>query len=267
MKESIFKPITKFSEGEFRKINDEIAVETIIRIWVNEKSISSILCSPILEKELIIGYLYTTGIITSFKEVENMRYEGYDYKVTLNPKIDFDSRLKNSQFINRVISTGCGPPEYWLQVKSGKNLPKIDSKVEVSLDNIFKAIKDLNENSYMFRRTGATHAAGLYNASINRIIVAEDIGRHNAIDKVIGYTIIQDIKNFEDKILVSTGRLTADIVFKSAKCKIPIVASMAAATDSGISTAQVTNTTLIGFVRGKKKSNIYTNPFRIILKK
>ncbi|NVM28398.1 MAG: formate dehydrogenase accessory sulfurtransferase FdhD [Candidatus Helarchaeota archaeon] len=264
MKESILKPITRFSKGEFHKIKDEIAVETIIRIWVNENSITSVLCSPTLEKELVVGYLFTTGIINSFEEVEDIRDEGHEYKVTLNSKIDLDSRLKNSQFINRIISTGCGPPEYWLTVRTGKGLPKIESKIQVSMDDILKAVKDLNENSNIFRRTGATHAAGLYNASINRIIVAEDVGRHNAIDKVIGYAIIQGEKSFDDKILVSTGRLTADIVFKSAKCRIPIVASMAAATDSGISTAKVTNTTLLGFVRGKKKANIYTNPFRII---
>ena len=128
---------------------------------------------------------------------------------------------------------------------------------------IFTVIKDLNNNSDIFRRTGATHAAGLYDSTFHKILVAEDIGRHNAIDKVIGHALIHGI-TLNDKILVSTGRLTADIVFKSAKCGIPIVVSMAAATDSGISTAQVTKTTLVGFVRGKR-ANLYTLPFRIIL--
>jgi len=262
MKESIMKTITKFFEGKFHEVEDEIATETIITIWVNDIFISSILCSPVLEQELVIGYLYTVGIITSNEEIKSIKTEGYNVKVLLNSSIDLDSRLKNLQFINRVISSGCNPPEYWLQVKKGKGLPYIDSKIQIQIQNIFKAIKDLNKNSKIFRRTGATHAAGIYDVNATQIIIAEDIGRHNAVDKVIGYALIHKIP-LSDKLLVSTGRLTADILFKSSKCHIPLVASMAAATDSGISTAKATNTTLIGFVRGSKRLNIYTNPFRI----
>ncbi|MDD1777972.1 MAG: formate dehydrogenase accessory sulfurtransferase FdhD [Candidatus Helarchaeota archaeon] len=261
MKESISKLITQFSKGEFHNIEDEIAVETIISILVNGKSISSILCSPVLEKELAIGYLFTTGILESFEEIQSIDVENYNIDFRFKAQVNIEARLTNSLFVNRIISSGCGAPEYWLQVKKGKGLSSIDSRLQVQVHNIFKMIADLNQNSKMFRQTGALHAAGLYDPEANQIIVAEDIGRHNAVDKVIGYSISHEIR-LDDKILVSTGRLTADIIFKSAKGKIPIVASMAAATDSGISTANITNTTLIGFVRGKRL-NIYTNPFRI----
>jgi FdhD protein len=261
MRESILKPITQYSKGEFHEIEDEIAVETIITILINGKPISSILCSPVLEKELAIGYLFTTGILESFQEVQSINIENYNIDFIFKDQVDIESRLTNSLFVNRIISSGCGAPEYWLQVKKGKGLSRIDSKLQVQVQDIFKIITYLNQNSKIFRRTGATHAAGLYDPEAHQIIVAEDIGRHNAVDKVIGYCISNEI-HLDDKILVSTGRLTADIIFKSSKCKIPIVASMAAATDSGISTATITNTTLIGFVRGKRL-NIYTNPFRI----
>ncbi len=261
MKELILKPITQFSQGEFHEIEDEIAVETIITILINGKPISSILCSPVLEKELAIGYLFTTGILDSFDEIHSINMENYNIEFIFKDQVDMESRLTNSLFINRIISSGCGAPEYWLQVKKGKGLSRIDSKLQVPVQDIFKIIAKLNQNSKIFRQTGATHAAGLYDPEANQIIVAEDIGRHNAVDKVIGHCLSNEI-SLNDKILVSTGRLTADIIFKSAKCKIPIVASMAAATDSGISTATITNTTLIGFVRGKRL-NIYTNSFRI----
>jgi FdhD protein len=261
MKVSILKPITQFSTGEFHEIEDEIAVETIISIFANGKPISSILCSPVLEKELAIGYLFTTGILESFEEIQSIEVENYNIDFRFKDQVAIESRLTNSLFVNRIISSGCGAPEYWLQVKKGKGLSSIDSKLQVQVQDIFKIITNLNQNSKIFRRTGAVHAAGLYDPEANLIIVAEDIGRHNAVDKVVGYSISHEIR-LDDKILVSTGRLTADIIFKSAKCKIPIVASMAAATDSGISTANITNTTLIGFVRGKRL-NIYTNPFRI----
>ncbi len=263
MKVLISKSITQFSKGELHEKEDEIAVETIISVVINDRLVNSILCSPILEKELVIGYLFTTGVINSFQDISNIEIEGYNVNITLNSEINLDSRLEQSQFVNRVVTSGCNPPEFWLQVKKGKNLPKIESQMKLNINGIFNVIKDLNNNSDIFRRTGATHAAGLYDLQLNRILVAEDIGRHNAIDKVIGHALINGI-SLEDKILVSTGRLTADIVFKSAKCGIPIVTSMAAATDSGISTANATKTTLIGFVRGKR-ANLYTSPFRIIL--
>lgn len=262
MKESILRTITQFSKDQFAQIEDEVAVETIISIFVNERLLSSIICSPILEKELAVGYLLTTGIIDSYLEISSLELEGYNIKIALDEMINLELRLLNSQFLNRVITSGCNPPEYWLQVKKGKGLPRIDSVDHISIQDVFKAIKHLNNNSHTFHRTGATHAAGLYDLLINPIIVAEDIGRHNAVDKVIGYALIKKIP-LDNKILVSTGRLTADIVFKSAKSKIPIVLSMAAATDSGISAANATNTTLVGFVRGQKKANLYTAPFRI----
>jgi len=263
MKESVLKPITQFSKGEFHEIEDEIAVESIITIVVNEKIISSILCSPVLEKELAVGYLYTTGILENYQEIDNININDYNINFTFQSQINLEPRLKQSQFVNRIISSGCGPPEYWLQVKKGKGLPQIDSDLQVPIDKIFEGIRDLNENSQIFRQTGATHAAGLFDTESHRIIIVEDIGRHNAVDKVIGFSLMNEI-NLDDKILISTGRLTADIIFKSAKSKIPIVASMAAATDSGISTAIATKTTLIGFVRGHRL-NIYCRGERITL--
>ncbi|MFX1294387.1 MAG: formate dehydrogenase accessory sulfurtransferase FdhD [Promethearchaeota archaeon] len=260
-KKLIKKAINKYYKGKYIETEDEIAVETIITIIVNDNYISSILCSPTLENELVIGYLYTTGLIFSYQEIKEIHLEGYNIKVTLDSQINLDSRLKNSQFINRVISAGCNPPEYWLQVKKGKGLPRIESKMQVQINDIFIAMNDLNNNTEIFSRTGATHAAGLYDAKANRIVIAEDIGRHNAVDKVIGYAISHEI-NLDDKLLISTGRLTADIIFKSSKSRIAIVASRGAATDSGISTAKATNITLIGFIRGNRL-NIYTNKDRI----
>ena len=113
MRALILKAVTKFSKGEFHEINDEIAVETILSISVNNKLLSSILCSPILEKELVVGYLFTTGIILSYKEIQRIEIDGYIANITLDSEISLDSRLEQSQFINRVVTSGCNPPEYW----------------------------------------------------------------------------------------------------------------------------------------------------------
>jgi len=95
------------------------------------------------------------------------------------------------------------------------------------------------------------------------VALAEDVGRHNAVDKVIGIAAINEL-NFEDLFLASTGRLSGDIVFKAAKLGIPIVASLGAALDSGVQMAKKANLTLAGFVRGNR-INIYSHPKRILL--
>ena len=115
----------------------------------------------------------------------------------------------------------------------------------------------------MFRETGGCHGAAIFDLKGSLITVKEDIGRHNAIDKVIGELILKK-DSFNDKILTSTGRLTGDSVLKAVRAQIPIVSSLSAAVESGIILADSYGITLIGFARGKKM-NIYTHPRRIKL--
>ncbi len=113
-----------------------------------------------------------------------------------------------------------------------------------------------------FRKTGGVHVAALYSAKGELVALSEDVGRHNAVDKVIGVGTAKKL-DFENLFLALSGRLTGDIVLKAARMRIPIVASMAAAVDSGVEAAQLTGITLIGFVRGKRM-NVYTYPERIV---
>jgi FdhD protein len=113
-----------------------------------------------------------------------------------------------------------------------------------------------------FRKTGGVHVAALYSAGGELLSLSEDVGRHNAVDKVIGDGVTKNL-NFENSFLALSGRLSGDIVLKSARMRIPMVASLAAAINSGVEVAQRTGITLIGFVRGKRM-NVYTYPERII---
>jgi formate dehydrogenase accessory protein FdhD len=119
----------------------------------------------------------------------------------------------------------------------------------------------LNTLAKTFRKTGAVHIAALYSATGELMTFSEDVGRHNAADKVIGTGALKE-SDFSKCFLASSGRLTGDIVLKAARMRIPIVASMAAVVDSGIDVAQRTGITLIGFVRGKRM-NVYTHAERI----
>jgi FdhD protein len=135
--------------------------------------------------------------------------------------------------------------------------------MKVKSRTIQQCVKSLNFKAEIFRKTGGVHAAAVYAGNGKVLALAEDVGRHNAVDKVIGIAALANT-NFGLCFLALSGRLSADIVLKTGRVGIPIVASLAAGIDSGIALARRTNLTLIGFVRGKRM-NIYTFPERILL--
>lgn len=123
-------------------------------------------------------------------------------------------------------------------------------------------MKNFQKESKLFKETGGCHGAAIYTLDGKLIDLKEDIGRHNAIDKVIGTMILKN-QEIHDKILATSGRLTGDSVLKAVRAEIPIVSSLSAAIESGIRLAFAYDITLIGFVRGAR-FNIYSHPERII---
>ena len=140
---------------------------------------------------------------------------------------------------------------------------RIDSKLYVKADDVFKMIRKMSENSKIYRKTGGTHVAALFNKDAKLLYLAEDVGRHSAIDKAIGLALINGC-NLTNSVLTSSGRITASMILKAARAGIPIVASISAPLNSGLIAAEKIGITLICFVRGKRM-NIYTHPERILL--
>jgi FdhD protein len=132
----------------------------------------------------------------------------------------------------------------------------------VKAEVLFNSVNQLNFKAELFRKTGGVHAAAIYKAAGTLIALAEDVGRHNAVDKVIGMAALNQV-DFGECFLALSGRLSGDVVFKASKVGLPIVASLAAALSSGIEMAEQANLTLAGFVRGKRM-NIYTFDERIL---
>jgi len=241
-----------------QKVNDYVAEEKPLPIFIDKTQYATIYCSPTNLKELAVGHLLTEGIINSIEEVESIDFKEKNVcYVKLKPNIDFEKRLKLSQHFSRIILSACGGP-----YQPSKRLPKMKSNLKVKAETILDCVRNLNFMAGTFRKTGGTHAAAIYRSDGNLVAFAEDVGRHNAVDKVIGSGALKKI-DFGNCFLALSGRLTGDIVFKAAKVGLPIVASLAAALDSGIAVAKDADLTLIGFVRGKRM-NIYNFPERIL---
>lgn len=245
---------------ETRKMTDYVAEEKPLHIFVNKTHYATIFCSPSNLKELTVGHLLSEGIIESVEEIEEISFRKKSVcRVKLKPNIDLEKRLKLLKPFSRIILSACGSPSPYQPTAS---LSKIKSNLAVKAEIILSCINRLNSIAETFRKTGGVHAAAICWSDGNLVAFAEDVGRHNAVDKVIGMGALNKTV-FSECFLALTGRLTGDIVRKAARVGLPIVASLAAAIDSGIAVAKDVDLTLIGFARGKR-INIYNFPERIL---
>lgn len=260
---------TRIKKSKKIKEMDEVLVEKPIDIFINSKPLVNIVCLPKDLQDLALGFLFSVGLIDSVNQVKDIVIDEQEEKVELvldDTKLDLLKTLELNP-VSRVIDTSCGIPSPWRNIikealiASNENQPSEKLKVKAGI--ISNSIIKMQKETELFRATGGCHGAAIFNREGTLIAINEDIGRHNAIDKVIG-NLLQRKEQFNDKILTTTGRLTGDSVLKAIRANIPIVASLSAAIDSGITLAQDYGITLIGFVRGSSM-NIYTHAERIIL--
>lgn len=241
-------------------VTDYVAEEKPLHIFVNKIHYATIFCSPSNLKELAVGHLLSEEIIKSVEEIKEISFkkeEACDIK--LKPNVDLEKRLNLSKPSFLVIPSSCGTPSSY---QPSARLPEIKSDLKVEATTILNSVNRLNSIAETFRKTGGVHAAAIYKSDGNPVAFAEDVSRHNAVDKVIGIGTLAKA-DFRECFLALSGRLTGNMVVKAARVGLPIVASMAAAIDSGITVAKAVGLTLIGFARGRHM-NIYNFPERIL---
>jgi len=262
--------ITRISKEEKKEELDTVLLESPIDIFVNSKPLVNIICLNKDLKELTIGFLFSIGIINDIEDINILKVDntGGQVYVELVDSVDFNSEILGLTPVSRIIDTTCGIPSPWRNLIKERlieteNILNLDDEFTVSSELIFSSMKEMQKNTIIFRETGGCHGAAIFDLNGSLITIKEDIGRHNAIDKVIGVLLLKK-EGFDKKILTSTGRLTGDSVLKAVRAQIPIVSSSSAAVESGINLADSYGITLIGFARGRKM-NIYTHSKRIKL--
>lgn len=251
MHSSTTKTIIRNTADTFEEKEDLIALEKRLRVSVNGKELLSLYCTPIMVRELVVGMFMTEGIIKGGWCAERMSIT-YGEDVFVDIPAEGEASMDGA-----VITSGCiGGITFPKRLTLEKN--EDDFKIKVSvLKKIFKGFQDASE---LYKDTGCVHSAGLSNG--NEIVcLAEDIGRHNAVDKIIGYALIENIP-FAGKIMLASGRLSSEIVSKCAKWGIPIVASRTSPTSLAVEIADKHGVTVVGFIRADRL-NVYTHPERI----
>ena len=247
--------VEKVINNETFHVKDKIITEYPLSLYINNNHYSTMMMTPDNIEFLILGYLHSEFVIKEIDEIIefNLDLENHRCDVKLNHKIE----LNNSQRLN-ILSTACGNVK--LVRIEDKDLPVVLLEHKFKLERIFEEVAIFNKESILFKETGGVHSVELLYGDTKMLF--EDIGRHNAIDKAIGYLLKNTIKR-DDVFIVTSGRISSDILLKSALMNISLIVSRSAPTSLAVKLANKLGVTVIGFARGNKL-NIYTHQDRII---
>jgi FdhD protein len=250
------------STGKAEKRVDCVAEEVPLQISLNDVYTFVIWCSPSQFKELAVGYLLAEDILRRVDEIESLLTSETENRcqIKLKATVDLDERMKHSRRSTRIIpliKSSASPYQH------DEKIPLVKSPLKVKAQVILDCIKQMNSRAKGFKETGGLHDSGIFKADGTMVAFSEDVGRHNTVDKVIGEASLDKV-DFSECFMIITGRVPGDMIYKAAKVGLPIIASVAAVLNSGISSAEKANIALIGFVRGTRM-NIYTGAERIIL--
>lgn len=250
--------IVRIEEGNQTVRKDLVASEFPLTIILNGKELATLLCSPKSMKYLAIGFLYSEGLIETREEIKKIVLDEEKGVATIETVEQKD--LAQEFFLKRVITTGCGRAIAFYNLADIDGANEVVSEIKLSATDVFTLIKEFQHRSDLYRVTGGVHSAALCDPE-GILIFEEDIGRHNAIDKILGKCFLEDIPT-SDRIVITSGRISSEILFKVAKRNIPVIISKSAPTDIGITLAQELKVTIIGFARGKRM-NVYSGAWRI----
>jgi FdhD protein len=242
-------PCTRVDANGLRKTTDPVAEEVPVTVTVNGRQVATAMTSPVELEIFATGLLFTEGIIRGRGEIDSIQVERNGVKVITKD-------LLRSVGPRRTILSGCGGSSSFLDPAK---LPKVTSPLTVPSQEISRSLKELLQSD-IHRLTGGVHVVGLRGGG-REIARAFDIGRHNALDRVIGHALVHDIHLGQAYVLTS-GRISSEMVRKCLVAGIPLIASRGATTTLAVSLAEGNGLTVIGFVRAGGM-NIYTNPQRI----
>lgn len=253
------RSISKYHENNLTAVDDFIVREYPLTLFINNVEIVTLVCSPSNLKELVFGFLLSEGLILDSPdkiEIEFLEKEGF-----VNVKGDFPL-MNTNNFMRRNIASCCGKGRAGLFfINDARQVKTVGSESKFLADNLLKLMNAMETRSELFRLTGGVHCSAL--GDQNLIFIYDDIGRHNAVDKVLGAVILNKITT-EDKVLLLSGRISSEIVVKAARAEIPVILSCAAPTDLAVDLAEELNITIVGFAR-ENRFNIYSHSLRVSL--
>ena len=243
----------KYHDGVVVEREHEVVKEEPLVMSINGRHYATAMMSPQMKREFVIGHLFAEGIIKSMKEIESLQLEENTARVLISHPLQVLA-------VRKIIVTGCGSGSSFFDESK---VPKLNVVEKIDALEILNGVKALLR-SPLHEATGGVHLVGLFEKYVHKYVsvaIVEDVGRHNALDKVIGYVLRTDT-DFDRTFVACTGRISSEMALKCSKANIPIVASRGATTSLAIELAENSGLCIIGFVRGETM-NVYTHAERL----
>jgi len=263
--------ILTIENGQTKRKKDVLAaeepLEILLRAGQEQRTIAITMRTPGSDYELAAGFLYNEGIIHTKAEVANMTYcvDGNQQEYnSLRIQLEADSLPKLNQLERHFFTnSACGVcGSTMLDDISQRNLPPIPAGPVVDFSLITSLPDKFRQSQELFEATGGLHAAALFDLNGNLLASREDVGRHNALDKLIGWGLLNDQLPFHNKVLMVSGRASYELLQKSFVAGVPVFCAVSAPSTLAVEVAERFGITLIGFLRGNR-FNIYTGIERI----
>jgi FdhD protein len=256
--------VTRYASGRVELTIDELAVEEPLEIRVRGRAISVTMRTPGHDAELAAGFLLAENIVR--RPADILRVEpcprdehGNRVDVILAPEVgvDFD-RLTRHVF----ASSSCGVCGKATLDSVRNTFPPVTSDLQVSTETLAKLPDLMRDAQATFARTGGLHAAAIFDATGQLLALREDVGRHNAVDKILGFALTGGLLPLDRHILLVSGRASFELVHKALAARIPVLAAVSAPSSLAVDLARESDQTLIGFLRDRRM-NVYTHAGRV----
>ena len=242
----------------FRRITDEgwkeetgyLPTEMRLSISINGEELLVLSCSPVKLQPLVLGFLVSEGLITGLSDVAFIRLCRDDAVADVRLNVDFEPPRR------RTLTSGCGD-----SFSFHKSVEKVASDIKVTPAEILSLMKEFRRRMLLYRVSGSVHTAALSDKK-RILIVAEDIGRHNTLDKILGESLLKGIPT-EGKILLCTGRISSSMLVKVARMGVPLVVSQRLPTKEAVDLARELSITVVGRARASRLS-VFSHHQRIL---
>ena len=252
--------IMRYSADTPSALADEVVRERALTIILNGEELVTLLCSPGEFNHLAAGYLASESIIATAADIVALEVD--EERGIARLETTTGQALSGRPF-QRVISSGCGRGAALYSAADVSSLAPVKATLAIAPAQVYELMRQFQHQSELFRDTGGVHSAAIAGPE-GVLYFAEDIGRHNAVDRLFGRALLEKL-DISGRLLLSSGRISSEIVSKAARRDIPLIISKSAPTDTGVALADRLNMTVVGFVRGQRM-NVYCHPERIIIR-
>lgn len=249
--------VIKYNQGQIEQVDDVVIADYPLTIILNGQELTTLVCSPGAWPELVVGFLRSSGLINNRQQLLHMNLDqesGYCQVEIPSYSQEIDNSGK--RFYNPETNSSL----YF--IRDASQLKPVLTSAKFTVPELLDLSQQLDEQSRTFQITGAAHSVGMGDKD-QLLFRYEDIGRHNALDKVLGYALLNDISSV-DKCVILSGRVAAEMLLKAAHAEIPLVLSRAAPTALALRIARELGITVVGFARGDRL-NIYCHEWRIAI--